>query len=1222
MRRAGSHSAYTGKGRHLVWSRPRLTFDRLPHEVKIQIFRRSWRSLALDGSLWRVIDTTRYYRTIEDRQLMGLGRAAAGFLRYANFRGCTQLSSNTIRIISEQCPNIRRLDLTGCRSLSSKAIADVCMNLPQLVFFNVSGLDVVNNYTLQAMGVYCRGLQVLNIAHCRHISGSGVAKLARSCRELRDLNMAGCHGLEDRLMMVLGMHLGKLRELCLNGCQSLTDRGVLALLSGLSSAARACLEQKRTERLAKAAAAIVTANTNGKAASSSSDGPGSGDMSMDARIKRYYRRLEARRRGGSQDNGLSSMTEDDEDRLLVQDDDSDFELDPIPWDDLSDHDPEELLADLDELSDSDQESSTSKANSQTVEASPNAGNNSSNSVTNNNNGNQNNSISGNHTRLTYLGLSNCRLLTNESLFVIGDQCGKTLERLELASCERLNDDGLIYLARHSERLRFLDLEDVNLLTDLTLREFALRLNRLERISLSYCENVTDQGVGQLFKGALVQQLNPPGGGGGGGGGAAGGGGGINNNNNPGMAGAPAVPSVPTIHRVGGSKHLVHIELDNCLLITDRLLLDFATAIEERRVQALERWRNKEEEQTKRRAAREMRLNRYKRRLERRKGKAKQTDPIDVGHEGGLLDDPEMHGSLEHKISQDLSGVLMTEETLVFESRRSSWAVPSPAISASVGARGTVGRSSSYLSRSISGVSDNNSSPMDVDSGTSTAVSTAVTAAAAAMGMSSSSSMVGSWPILPSASASSSSLHLPPVQASTSLSKIAIKKPRPCCVSHSSSCSLLVTTGSSNDLSSSLSSSPGTIHSSPFSDSTRTSTCTCPCVMTTALSMANKVNQELHSNPHVRASLTALRQMTVPPLAWSWTSYALHRRHKILKQRIQQRHLYYCQQVAYFQQLYRHHQQKQQQLYQQRMDDEDLVFDGADDFQTGYSHPNSPTSSDFASLDLAKQGLPPSILHRHPWMNQRRAVIQVFDCRNITLDGVEAALKKVQTRDFVIKSYYSWANPAIADPNGHHQQQQQQQQQQHQQQQHTTSHHHPLTLGALIAAFGGGGGGNNRQQQQGSNGQGQAQAANSGNTPFDYYLDYAFDYGYGFPHDEEVDEAAVEEQETTNGSPGLGSVVAAVAAIHNGHSHGAGGSNGGGGGGSMTPGLTTHASQLSLQQHLQQQQELSFQHPQQLYTAGAAVQGAGVGGGASPPAGLSQRARRRVSNPRNSSCIII
>lgn len=40
----------------------------------------------MDGSLWKVIDTTRFYKIIKDDQLRVLGTAASNFLRYANFR--------------------------------------------------------------------------------------------------------------------------------------------------------------------------------------------------------------------------------------------------------------------------------------------------------------------------------------------------------------------------------------------------------------------------------------------------------------------------------------------------------------------------------------------------------------------------------------------------------------------------------------------------------------------------------------------------------------------------------------------------------------------------------------------------------------------------------------------------------------------------------------------------------------------------------------------------------------------------------------------------------------------------------------------------------------------------------------------------------------------------------------------------------------------------------
>ncbi|KAI7830639.1 hypothetical protein BC939DRAFT_419557 [Gamsiella multidivaricata] len=409
------------------FSRRRVTkacFDGLPRETKIHIFRylstfqlvrvsrvsRSWRGIAMDGSLWKAIDTTRYYKSIKDDQLRTLGTAASGFLRYANFRGCVQLTAASLSAIAEHCPNIERLNLTGCRSITSNAISDACMNMPLLVHLDLSGLQAVNNFTLQTMAVYCRSLQVLNLAWCKQISGSGLTKLTRSCQGLRKLNVSGCSSLEDRWMPMMGMNLPKLRELCLNGCSSLTDRGLIGLLSGLS------------------------------------------------------------------------------------------------------------------------------------------------------------------TKLVYLGLSQCRLLTHESLRAISHLCSRHLRRLELSNCENLGDEGLIYLAQHCTHLRLLDLEEITSLTDVSLRAFAMHLPKLERICLSYCENVTDQGI--------IRMLRP-----------------APNTTTLSTATAMMMNSDATTQYC---RKLMHLELDNCLLITDRLLLEFANVLEERYAKAAERMKERERRREERR----------------------------------------------------------------------------------------------------------------------------------------------------------------------------------------------------------------------------------------------------------------------------------------------------------------------------------------------------------------------------------------------------------------------------------------------------------------------------------------------------------------------------------------------------------------------------------------------------------------------------------------------
>ncbi|KAF9358038.1 hypothetical protein BGX34_009099 [Mortierella sp. NVP85] len=425
----------------------------------------------MDGSLWKSIDTTKYYRRIKDGQLKGLGLAASGFLRFASFRGCVQMSAETLSAIAKHCPNIERLNLTGCRLATSKAIEDVCNNMASLTQLDLAGLHGVNDSTLQVMAMNCHSLQVLNLSWCKMISGSGLMSLSKGCQELRKLNVSGCANLEDQWMRTIGLNLPKLRELCLNGCSSLTDRGLMELLWGLSVGSHKRLQDLRREKRS-----VTPAQALGELPAS---------------------------QNAYSDNDLDKG-------------DDDFEE-----------------SDVDSTEDG-EDTNTSEGDQENPQAC-----------------------------LVYLGLSQCHMLTLEALRSVSQYCNRQLRRLELSGCKNLDDEGLVHLAQRCTHLRFLDLEDITSLTDTSLRAFAVHLQKLERICLSFCENVTDQGI--------LRMLRP--------------------------SPNPTTLSTATIINSGSSSHycrkLTHLELDSCMLITDRILLEFASVLAERKAVATERMKEKE-----------------------------------------------------------------------------------------------------------------------------------------------------------------------------------------------------------------------------------------------------------------------------------------------------------------------------------------------------------------------------------------------------------------------------------------------------------------------------------------------------------------------------------------------------------------------------------------------------------------------------------------------------
>lgn len=406
--------------------------------------------------------------------------------------------------IAENCPNVERLDLTGCRQLSSKALADVCMNMTSLIHLDLAGLVAVNNYTLQAMAVYCRSLRVLNLAWCRHITGAGLSKLTKSCQELQKLNISGCSGMEDRWMSTIGMNLPRLKELCMNGCQSLTDRGLIGLLSGLSVGSTKKYRKRRNMRRLSSSIRVATLGED-PLVSHSSSCLDDNEYSEDDEDS-----LDDMDKGTESDNEAS----DDEDTEQGASEGAQGDSGP-PLPSQSPHPHQEGL----------------------------------------------------QTRLRYLGMSNCRQLTQEALRAVGHHCSRHLRRLEISGCENFGDEGLIYLAQHCSSLRLLDLEDDSLLTDASLRAFGMHLPHLERICLSYCENITDQGVLRMLRPLIVN------------------------------------PNTPVNMAVNPDKFcskLAHLELDNCLLVTDRLLFEYANVLEDRRIKAIEKQREKERKREERR----------------------------------------------------------------------------------------------------------------------------------------------------------------------------------------------------------------------------------------------------------------------------------------------------------------------------------------------------------------------------------------------------------------------------------------------------------------------------------------------------------------------------------------------------------------------------------------------------------------------------------------------
>ncbi|CAJ2506149.1 Uu.00g002790.m01.CDS01 [Anthostomella pinea] len=104
-------------------------------------------------------------------------------------------------------------------------------------------------------------------------------------------------------------------------------------------------------------------------------------------------------------------------------------------------------------------------------------------------------------RLKHLDLSRCSQLTNEGVKIMAHLVPE-LQGLQLSGCSSLTDSALEPILASTPRLTHLELEDLSELTNDILSEHLAKAPcapKLEHLSVSYCENLSDTGMLPVIK---------------------------------------------------------------------------------------------------------------------------------------------------------------------------------------------------------------------------------------------------------------------------------------------------------------------------------------------------------------------------------------------------------------------------------------------------------------------------------------------------------------------------------------------------------------------------------------------------------------------------------------------------------------------------------------------------------------------------------------------------
>lgn len=185
-------------------------FDDLPDELLVKIFSfltteelclhaapvcRKWRAISQDHSLWRSLDfsSSPYLSSLN---FLWVIRRAPMLLRLS-MSGRSHITHPEVAILTECCPLLEDIDFGFCDSLNCEMIKTVSENCPNLKRINVEGCEKMD-YKCTRYLTMCKELTHLNFSHCIAVGNKAVSIISKGLPNLLSINLDGIDSMTDR----------------------------------------------------------------------------------------------------------------------------------------------------------------------------------------------------------------------------------------------------------------------------------------------------------------------------------------------------------------------------------------------------------------------------------------------------------------------------------------------------------------------------------------------------------------------------------------------------------------------------------------------------------------------------------------------------------------------------------------------------------------------------------------------------------------------------------------------------------------------------------------------------------------------------------------------------------------------------------------------------------------------------------------------------------------
>ncbi|KAH9951738.1 hypothetical protein B0H21DRAFT_717258 [Amylocystis lapponica] len=150
----------------------------------------------------------------------------AQFIRRLNFLYLGNELTDSLLSRLAQCVRLERLTLINCSSISDDGLMRVLPCCPNLVALDLTGVVEVTDRSIVALASSARKLQGINLGGCKKLTDKAVLALAADCPLLRRVKLSNVELITDEPISALAKSCPLLLEIDLNNCKNITDLAV------------------------------------------------------------------------------------------------------------------------------------------------------------------------------------------------------------------------------------------------------------------------------------------------------------------------------------------------------------------------------------------------------------------------------------------------------------------------------------------------------------------------------------------------------------------------------------------------------------------------------------------------------------------------------------------------------------------------------------------------------------------------------------------------------------------------------------------------------------------------------------------------------------------------------------------------------------------------------------------------------------------------------------